>query len=232
VVGVDAVPALVAQARARRRRILRAGLTQAFESRFHCRPCGRGGLQFLSARSDSVESMLAALPGYLRGQVVCHTNAASARRLRRSSLSGRMARRHLAGLQFRLQGSAPWYFRTLESWFCMLRRCGFELLDLREPTIPVRARRSRYCSPARHSRRVNEKPVDPCFALLPSWTLSGCVIGYGPCLFLQPVKHTFTGLVHFRDYPASDGIDNVRDFGARYHGLRICAGAKQSLRCG
>lgn len=40
-------------------------------------------------------------------------------------------------------------------------------------------------------------------------TLSGCVIGYGPCLFLQPVKHTFTGLVHFRDYPASDGIDNV-----------------------
>ena len=40
-------------------------------------------------------------------------------------------------------------------------------------------------------------------------TLSGCVLGYGPCLFLQPVKHTFTGLVHFRDYPASDGIDNV-----------------------
>lgn len=39
--------------------------------------------------------------------------------------------------------------------------------------------------------------------------LSGCVLGYGPCLFQQPVKHTFTGLVHFRDYPAADGIDNV-----------------------
>jgi len=26
---------------------------------------------------------------------------------------------------------------------------------------------------------------------------------------MQPVKHTFTGLVHFRDYPAGDGIDNV-----------------------
>jgi hypothetical protein len=39
--------------------------------------------------------------------------------------------------------------------------------------------------------------------------LSGCVLGYGPCLFLQPVKHSFTGLVHFRDYPAADGIDNV-----------------------
>jgi hypothetical protein len=39
--------------------------------------------------------------------------------------------------------------------------------------------------------------------------LSGCVIGYGPCLFLQPVKHTLTGHVHFRDYPSADGMDNV-----------------------
>jgi hypothetical protein len=39
--------------------------------------------------------------------------------------------------------------------------------------------------------------------------LSGCVIGYGPCLFQQPVKNTLTGHVHFRDYPAADGLDNV-----------------------
>ncbi len=39
--------------------------------------------------------------------------------------------------------------------------------------------------------------------------LTGCVIGYGPCLFLQPVKHTLTGRVHFRDFPAADGVDNV-----------------------
>jgi hypothetical protein len=39
--------------------------------------------------------------------------------------------------------------------------------------------------------------------------LSGCVIGYGPCLFQQPVKNTLTGHVHFRDYPAADGMDNV-----------------------
>jgi hypothetical protein len=37
----------------------------------------------------------------------------------------------------------------------------------------------------------------------------GCVPGYGGCLFLQPVKHTLTGRVHFRTYPAADGIDNV-----------------------
>jgi hypothetical protein len=39
--------------------------------------------------------------------------------------------------------------------------------------------------------------------------LSGCVLGYGPCLFQQPVKNTLTGRVHFRDYPSSDGLDNV-----------------------
>lgn len=38
--------------------------------------------------------------------------------------------------------------------------------------------------------------------------LSGCVHGYG-CLFLQPVKHTLTGRVHFRSFPAADGMDNV-----------------------
>jgi hypothetical protein len=39
--------------------------------------------------------------------------------------------------------------------------------------------------------------------------LSGCVIGYGPCLFQQPVKSSLAGRVHFRDYPSADGIDNV-----------------------
>ncbi len=38
--------------------------------------------------------------------------------------------------------------------------------------------------------------------------LSGCVHGYG-CLFLQPVKHTLTGRIHFRSFPAADGMDNV-----------------------
>ena len=39
--------------------------------------------------------------------------------------------------------------------------------------------------------------------------LSGCVVGSGPCLWLAPVKHTFTGTVHFRDFPATNGVDNV-----------------------
>lgn len=38
---------------------------------------------------------------------------------------------------------------------------------------------------------------------------TGCVHGYGGCLFTQPVKHTLTGKVHFRTYPNAEGIDNV-----------------------
>jgi len=47
------------------------------------------------------------------------------------------------------------------------------------------------------------------FASIACAALSGCVLGYGPCLFLQPVTHEFVGVVHFHDYPAPDGIDNV-----------------------
>ena len=40
-------------------------------------------------------------------------------------------------------------------------------------------------------------------------TLPGCVLGSGPCLWLGPLKHTFTGHVHMRDFPESDGVDHV-----------------------
>jgi hypothetical protein len=45
--------------------------------------------------------------------------------------------------------------------------------------------------------------------LAASLPLSGCVVGYGACLFQTPFKNTLTGKVHFRDFPAEDGIDNV-----------------------
>jgi len=38
--------------------------------------------------------------------------------------------------------------------------------------------------------------------------LAGCVHGRG-CLLLQPIKHTLTGRIHFRSFPAPDGVDNV-----------------------
>jgi hypothetical protein len=42
-----------------------------------------------------------------------------------------------------------------------------------------------------------------------SLAASGCVHGYGACLFMQPVKHTLSGKVQFRNYPTEQGVDNV-----------------------
>ena len=47
------------------------------------------------------------------------------------------------------------------------------------------------------------------FCLMAAAPLSGCVVGYGPCLLVKPLKNTVTGRVHFRDYPGPDGVDNV-----------------------
>ena len=39
-----------------------------------------------------------------------------------------------AGFSCDFTQPAPWYFRTLESWIAMLRRCRFDLVECREPT--------------------------------------------------------------------------------------------------
>lgn len=46
------------------------------------------------------------------------------------------------------------------------------------------------------------------WAAMSGAAVSGCVHGVG-CLFMQPIKHTLTGRIHFRSYPAADGMDNV-----------------------
>ncbi len=51
--------------------------------------------------------------------------------------------------------------------------------------------------------------VRPLFSILACAALSGCVVGYGSCLLMQPLRHDLSGVVHFRNYPAPDGIDNV-----------------------
>lgn len=38
---------------------------------------------------------------------------------------------------------------------------------------------------------------------------TGCVHGYGACLFTQPVKQTVAGRVVFRSYPGDGGVDHV-----------------------
>jgi hypothetical protein len=39
--------------------------------------------------------------------------------------------------------------------------------------------------------------------------LCGCVFGYGHCLLTEPVTNTLSGTIHFRSYPAGEGIDHV-----------------------
>jgi len=46
-------------------------------------------------------------------------------------------------------------------------------------------------------------------ALIAITPLSGCVLGYGRCLFLEPVKVSLSGTVHFREFPATNYIDRV-----------------------
>jgi len=137
VVGVDAVPALVAQAARGAGEFYVQDYASLANRDFHCRPCDAAVCNFSLLGSDSVESMLAALPGYLRGRgrlliQTLHPLAAC------GDLPYQDGWRDgtWQGFNSDFKDPAPWYFRTLESWFCMLRRCGFELLDLREPTIP------------------------------------------------------------------------------------------------
>lgn len=48
-----------------------------------------------------------------------------------------------------------------------------------------------------------------CFAVLvAALALSGCVAGHH-CLFIEPLKSTLTGKLHFRSYSAPDGVDRV-----------------------
>ena len=69
-------------------------------------------------------------------------------------------------------------------------------------------------------------------ALAVNAVLAGCVVGYGPCLLLEPVKHTFTGHVHFRNYPEAGGVDNVPILVLGFDFLCLRTGAKHALSVG
>jgi 2-polyprenyl-3-methyl-5-hydroxy-6-metoxy-1,4-benzoquinol methylase len=140
--GVDAVPELIAQAVSQAESIdLR--LRPEFLVQDYAAIAGRvwSGGRFAAAvcnfsllGATSVETLIAALPFYLRssGRLIIQTlhPVAACGDLpyedgwRAGSWSG-------FGSDFR--DPAPWYFRTLASWQAMLQRCGFEILECREP---------------------------------------------------------------------------------------------------
>lgn len=51
--------------------------------------------------------------------------------------------------------------------------------------------------------------VRPVAFLIVCAALSGCVVGYGPCLFLSPMPVSLTGTMHFRTYKVGDAIERV-----------------------
>jgi 2-polyprenyl-3-methyl-5-hydroxy-6-metoxy-1,4-benzoquinol methylase len=136
VTGVDVVPELIAEA-------ARLGPGE-FQVQDYCAIAAgqwRGGpfdaavCNFSLLGRESVELLIGGIGGYLghAGHLIVQTlhpvaacgDAPYQDGWRAGTWSG-------FGKEF--SEPAPWYFRTLESWFSMLRRSGFEVLECREPT--------------------------------------------------------------------------------------------------
>jgi 2-polyprenyl-3-methyl-5-hydroxy-6-metoxy-1,4-benzoquinol methylase len=141
VVGVDAIPALIARAAAggpqRGGEFHVLDYASLARRELRCEPCDTAVCNFSLLGSDSVEAVLAALPGYLRGrgrlvvQTLHPRTACGAAAYEDGWREG-----NWQGFGPDFKDPAPWYFRTLESWQRMLRRCGFLLSETREPKLP------------------------------------------------------------------------------------------------
>jgi 2-polyprenyl-3-methyl-5-hydroxy-6-metoxy-1,4-benzoquinol methylase len=141
VTGIDAVPELVAQAGA----IARAAASGSVA--FHVQDYAsiakrqwRGGpfdaavCNFSLLGRESVDSLIAALPwylddpGYLIIQTLHPVTACGALPYQDGWREG-----NWLGFSSDFNDPAPWYFRTLETWTALLQRCGFDILECREP---------------------------------------------------------------------------------------------------
>jgi hypothetical protein len=82
----------------------------------------------------SVESLIAALPFYIetKGHVIIQTLHPVAACGEQAYEDGWRAGSWL-GFSSDFRDPAPWYFRTIDSWQALLQRCGFDILECREP---------------------------------------------------------------------------------------------------
>ncbi|HEY2465518.1 MAG TPA: class I SAM-dependent methyltransferase [Steroidobacteraceae bacterium] len=140
VTGVDVVPELVSQAAA-----MPPGSAgdmafhlQDYASianrRWRCGPFDAAVCNFSLLGRESVDSLLAALPwylddpGYLIVQTLHPVAACGERPYQDGWRDGSWQ-----GFGGDFNNPAPWYFRTLETWMALLQRCGFDILERREP---------------------------------------------------------------------------------------------------
>ncbi len=141
VTGVDAVPALIAQAAAMP--CAGAAGSVAFHLQDYASIASRqwrGGpfdaavCNFSLLGRESVDSLIAALPYYLDdpGYLIIQTLHPVAACGEQPYQDGWREGSWL-GFSSDFDNPAPWYFRTLETWEALMQRCGFDILECREP---------------------------------------------------------------------------------------------------
>ena len=146
VTGIDVVPELIAQAASQiSSSDLAPGsveyLLQDYASIANL--SWRGGpfdaavCNFSLLGAESVETLITALPRYLAGPgyLIIQTLHPVAACGEQPYEDGWRAGSWL-GFSSDFRDPAPWYFRTLESWQALLQRCGFDVLECREPKAP------------------------------------------------------------------------------------------------
>jgi 2-polyprenyl-3-methyl-5-hydroxy-6-metoxy-1,4-benzoquinol methylase len=143
VTGIDVVPELIVQAAAMPRA---AAGSVAFhvqdyasiaKRQWRCGPFDAAVCNFSLLGRESADSLIAALPWYLDdpGYLIIQTLHPVAACGTQPYQDGWREGSWL-GFSSDFNNPAPWYFRTLETWTTLLQRCGFDILECREPKAP------------------------------------------------------------------------------------------------
>jgi trans-aconitate methyltransferase len=139
VLGVDAIPALIDQARAAggKARFEVASYEQIAASGLDGRRFDVVACNFALFGEDSVPTLLGRVPDLLaeRGSFVVQTLHPLIATGDQPYADG-WREGSWAGFSQAFTDPAPWYFRTLGTWVAMLRDAGLALVELREPVDP------------------------------------------------------------------------------------------------
>ena len=138
VTGIDVVPELIAEAARLGEGEFQVRSYESIAARqWRAAPFAAAVCNFSLLGKESVESLLGGVGNYLveGGYLVVQTlhpvSACGDHPYQDGWRPG-----NWLGFGAEFSDPAPWYFRTLESWWAMLRRSGFELQECREPTAP------------------------------------------------------------------------------------------------
>ncbi len=138
VLGVDAIPALIEQAKARGKGAFEvAGYQQITESGLGGRRFDLVVVNFALFGEDSVPALINRLPDLLvpGGTLVIQTLHPVVANGDQPYADG-WRKGSWAGFSDAFTDPAPWYFRTLETWVRMIARSGLVLAEMREPVDP------------------------------------------------------------------------------------------------